>query len=366
MGTSFRTAVFNLCKKMPSFSETQTIKDLIYNLSAVIETEEDNPEMLKRSSHGDLASIGAHQRIQFLGYLLADESVAEINKKGPFTVTALNNGERKTIEGAHNTIRLFLDACMDELKTKYPKMSIIVDPYSQYRKPKLRCNAGGFLNKDDVAECVAAFKTGKVYKKIITNEALRFFDRINDSIVHQLVSVQNKQFAEDMDAVTKETEVFFRKFYTSSQIVTADVLVLYTNYCYALRRSLGLAAQMLYEAILGLDMAVMNNDNIIDLVDHQNNIVYEKYVVRTQEMMLGLAGSGVGSIALLTCDPTDTNHIKEFGEMIAMTVNLMGEFGSSSKVTMITVDEELNPIHRYTDAIMETKLGQSPVVVHDT
>ena len=58
-------------------------------------------------------------------------------------------------------------------------------------------------------------------------------------------------------------------------------------------------------------------------------------------------------------------HIKEFGEMIAMTVDLIGEFGSSSKVTLITVDEELNPIHGYTDAVMKTKLGQSPVVFHD-
>ncbi len=110
----------------------------------------------------------------------------------------------------------------------------------------------------------------------------------------------------------------------------------------------------------------MNNDNIIDLVDHQNNIVYEKYVVFTQKVMLGFKGSGVGSMSLLTCDPSETNHIKEFSEMIAITVNLIGEFGSSSKVTIVTVDEELNPIYRYTDAIMETKLGQSPVIFRDT
>lgn len=365
MGVSFRTAVFNLCKKVSSCPEAQEIKDLIHNLSVVVETAEDDPKVLKRPPHGDLAYIGAHQRIQFLGYLFADESVDDINKQEPFSATALDDEERKVIEEAHNTIRFFLDSCMDEIKTKYPKIAILVDPYSQYRKPKLRCDADSFLSEDDVAECIAAFKTGKVYKKIITNEALRFFDRVNDPLVHQLVAVQTKQFTDDMNAVTKETEEYFHKLYTSSKIGITDVLMLYTSYCYALRKSIGLAAQMLYEAILGLDMPVMNNDNIIDLVDHQNNIVYEKYVVLTQEMLLGFAGSGVGSIALLTCDPSETHHIKEFGEMIAMTVNLMGEFGSSSKVTMITVDEELNPIHCYTDAIMETKLGQSPVVVHD-
>ena len=366
MGVSFRTAVFNLCKKVSTCPEALKIRDLIHNLSVVVETAEDDPKVIKRPPHGDLAYIGAHQRIQFLGYLFADESVNEINKQEPFSATALDDDEREIIEKAYNTVRYFLDACMAEVKRKYPKIAILVDPYSQYRNPNLRCKARAFLTENDVAECVEAFKSGKVYKKIITNEALRFFDRVNDPIVHQLVAVQNKQFTDDMDTVTKETEDYFHKLYTSSQIGVADVLMLYTSYCYALRRSLGLAAQMLYEAILGLDMPVMNNDNIIDLADHQNNIVYEKYVVLTQEVMLGFAGSGVGSMALLTCDPSETNHVKEFGEMIAMTVNLIGEFGSSSKVTMITVDEELNPIHRYTDAIMETKLGQSPVVFHDT
>ena len=126
-----------------------------------------------------------------------------------------------------------------------------------------------------------------------------------------------------------------------------------------------IAAEMLYEAILGLNMTVMSNENIFNLVDHQIDIVYEKYVVLTQEVMLGFAGSRVGSIALLTCNPTETNKIKEFGEIIATTVNLIGEFGSSSKVTIITLDEELNPIHRFTDAIMDTKLGQCPIVFQD-
>lgn len=366
MSTNFRTAVFNLCKKVSKCAETQKIKDLIHNLSVVVENSEDDPKVFKRPPHGDLAYIGAHQKIQFLGYLFADEAVDDINKKEPFLATALDEDEREIIEAAHKTIRLFLDECLAEVKRKYPKIAILVDPYSQYRKPMDRGNAKAFLSQIDLAECVEAFKQGKVYKKIITNEALYLFNGIKDPIVHQLVSAQNKQFSDDMDTVSKETEDFFKKLYTNPHFGVADVLMLYTSYCYALRKSLELAVQMLYEAILGLDMPVMNNDNIINLANHQNNIVYEKYVVLTQEVMLGFAGSGVGSMALLTCDLSETNHIKEFGEMIAITVNLVGEFGSSSKVTMVTVDEELNPIHRYTDAIMETKLGQSPVIFRDS
>lgn len=360
MSVNFRTAVFRLCKKISTCTEAQKIRAIIHNMSVVVETSDD-PKVIKRPPHGDLAYIGAHQRIQFLGYLFADESVDAINKKKPFSATPLDDDEREIIEEAHNTIRYFLDECMVEVKKKNPRIAILIDPYLKYRKPKLKCNAKAFLNQNDLAECVKAFTLGKVYKKIISNETLCFFDQVTDSIFHQLVSVQNKQFTEDMNTVTKETEEFFQKLYANSQIGVSDVLMIYTSYCYALRKSLELAVQMLYEAILGLDMPVMNNDNIINLVDHQSSIVYEKYVVLTQEIMLGYAGSGVGSMALLTCNPSETNHIKEFGIMIAVTVNLISEFGSSSKVTIITVDEELNPIHRYTDAIIESKLDQGLV-----
>ena len=364
MGVSFRTAVFNLCKKMTSCSDAERVRNLIHTLSVVVESKDDDPNIIKRPPHGDLAYIGSHQRIQFLGYLFADESVDEINKKEPFSATHLDDEERAIIESAHNTLRLFLDVCTSEIRNKYPKIGLLIDPYSRYRQPNSRHSTKSLFSESEVKECAEAFKSGILYKKTISNEALQFFERVDIQTIHQLIALQEKQFANDMDTITKETDDFFRKLHSKSDIGAADILMMYTSYCYALRQELGLAIQMLYEAIIGLEMPVMNSDNIIDLVKHSNDIVYEKYVVLSQDIMLGFAGSGVGSIALLVCDPSDVYHIKEFGEIIAMTVNFAGEFGSSSKVTIITVDEELNPIHRFTDAILQTPLGQSSVVVH--
>lgn len=162
-----------------------------------------------------------------------------------------------------------------------------------------------------------------------------------------------------MDSITKETEGFFKKILTGDSIGSAEILMMYTSYCYAMRQALGLAVQMLYEAIIGLEMPVMNNDNIINLVKHSSDIVYEKYVILIQGGMHDF----VGSMSLLVCDPNDEHHIKEFGEIIAMTVNYNREFGSTSRVTMVTVNEELNPIHRFTDTILQTPFGRSPVVV---
>jgi len=359
MKASFRTAVFKLCKKMASSSDTERVRDLIHTLNVVVETENDDPNMIKRPLHGDLAYIGSHERIQFLGYLFADDYVDEINKKEPFSATHLDYEEREIIESAHNTLRLFIDVCTSEIRNKYPKIGLLVDPYSQYRQPNLRCQSKPLISECDIKECAEAFKLGTLYNKTISNEALQFFERVDIQTIHQLIALQKKQFANDMDSITKETEVFFKKILTGDSIGSAEILMMYTSYCYAMRQELGLAIQMLYEAIIGLEMPVMNNDNIIDLVKYSSDIVYEKYVILIQGGMHDF----VGSVSLLVCDPNDEHHIKEFGEIIAMTINYNREFGSTSRVTMVTVDEELNPIHRFTDTILQTPFGRSPVVV---
>ena len=160
MSASFRDSVFKLCKKLSINSNAEEVRDLIHNLSLTAESCEKDPVVIKRPPHGDLAYIGSHQGIQFLGFLFADESVDEINKKGPFNATALDNEERAIIERAHNTVRLFLDSCISGIIEKYPKAAILIDPYSQYRSPKLRCDAGSFLSNSEISECVEAFQAG--------------------------------------------------------------------------------------------------------------------------------------------------------------------------------------------------------------
>ena len=107
MSTCFRSAVFGLCKKLSNCSEVQNVRNLIHRLCITTEkTNKDHREVL-RPPHGDLAYIGSNQGLQFMGYLFADESVDEINRKGTFRVTALDDEERSLIERAH----LFLLFC---------------------------------------------------------------------------------------------------------------------------------------------------------------------------------------------------------------------------------------------------------------
>ena len=84
MSTCFRNAVFTLCKKLSNNNVALNVRSTIHDMSVVITTDEDDPKVWKRPPHGDLAQIAAHHRLQFMGYLLADESVEDIIRRSHF------------------------------------------------------------------------------------------------------------------------------------------------------------------------------------------------------------------------------------------------------------------------------------------
>ena len=358
MEQNFRSAVFQLCKKCEKHPRSKEIRELIHNISVAVNKNKDG--IPGRPSHGDLAYISSQQKVQFLGYLITDESIDEINKQLPFHATPLDENERFIIETAYLTLYAFIEACISEIKEKHPRAYMLINPYFKYRKPNIKTDAASFFEEDAFEECAKAFKNGKVYRKLIENDTLYVLDSLPQDHLHALSSTIDKQFKQDYSSVSKETEDMIMKFDTAS-LTLPDLVLLYCVYCYALQSALLNAVQMLFEAILGKDFAVLNNDNIININHIGKNWVYEKYVVLCQGDFWGLGLSNLGSIVLLDCDLSDNYHVKEFGSVYSETFSFAGEFGESTMFSFATVDEELNPIHIFTDYAMNSKLGQMPV-----
>ncbi len=360
MSIDFRNAVFRLCRKLSLNTESKRIRQTIHNFS-VAQNDKYDSGVIEFPSHGSLAYMATQQKAQFLGYLIADDSVEDINRISPFKATNLTNEERTIIEMAHNTFQFFINKCTEELQEKYPKAYLLIDPYGLYKKTKFVTASSSFLEMKDIQECINSFRSGKLYKKIIDNDALEFFEELDESEIKDLCIIQKKQLMDDYRLTTKETDDFLRRLRTNIQIEAVDLLMIYSIYCYALKESLFIALQMLYDSILGHDLTVMTNDNIIRIVDRHSDVVYEKYIVLLQGDIYDIAGGGVGSIALLSCDPSENDHIKSFGIIWAQTVSFANEFGDTTKVTLVTVDEELNGIHLLTDNILNTNIGKLPV-----
>lgn len=358
MEQNFRSAVFQLCKKCENHPKSKEIRELIHDISVVVTKNEEG--IPGRPSHGDLAYISSQQNVQFLGYLITDESIDEINKQSPFYATPLDENERHILEMAYKTLCAFIEACISEIKEKYPRSYMLINPYFQYRKPLLKTDATSIFEDDAFKECAKAFKKGKVYRKLIENDTLYVLDSLPQDHLHALSSAIDKQFKQDYSSVSKETEDMILKFDTKS-LTLPDLVLLYCVYCYALQSALLKAVQLLFEAILGKEFVVLNNDNIININHIGKNRVYEKYIVLCQGAFWGLGFSKIGSIVLLDCDLGDNYHIKEFGTVYSETFSFAGEFGESTKFSFATVDEELNPLHIFTDYAMNSKLGHMPV-----
>ena len=361
MTVDFRTAIFHLCKEICQNSKAIEIRELIQQISSSNSSSEDSSKTVPKPLHGDLAYISSRYHIQFLGYLLTDESVDSINKRPFFHATHLDKKERSLIEMGHMTIIFFIESCIKDIKEKYPKASLLVNPYLKYIEPKLSSDAVSFLKNDDVAECVEAFKASKIYKKVMENDALYVLQQASDDKIKAMGILLDKQLTNDFSKISEETTEMIRCI-DSGNISMQELLITYSIFCYALQKTLENAIQMLFEAIMGKDLVVLNNDNIIKLYDNQMNQLYERCSVLCQDLFLDHGITLVGSIVLLSCTTQNNKQIKKFGRVFSETISLDEEFGPSTKISIVTVDEELNPVHPLSDHIIDSSIGKLKVI----
>lgn len=353
---SFRTTVFQICKKMNTFEYAEVIKKLIHDIS-VIRSVGGNSTIDQKPNHGDLALISRSYNNQFLGYLLVDELAETINDQHSFQVSHFDDTERKIVETAHLTIKRFVDLCIAEIKDRYPVLSALVDPYAIYKIPNIRSESVSYLSDEDMGDCVESFKSSMLYKTVMGCESIRVFENTPPEVIRGLSISIDKMMKGNYTTTSDEISHILMKA-NGTRATAPDVLMIITIYLYALKRSLENAIQMLYESIIGNELIVFDNNNIIKLDGLKSVGTYNMYTVLCQGILFGRYGSRISSLVLLDCDTETGNHIKEFGSIISETVSFDRELGNTSKYSFVTVDEALNPIHSFTDMLIKSTLWQ--------
>lgn len=352
MTVDFRKAVFELGNKVLEHQQSRKIRNVVCDQRKGVSAS-GSYEGTITGIDNEYLYFATSQGIQFLGYLLIDGAVDIINAKPYYRLKRLSEKQRCIIETAHQTITYFLDSCLKEFKEKYPTAYHLMDPYFLYQKPKLVSQSLSFLSEQDIEACVAAFKNGKLYKKIYNSEnEMNELDNLDLNAIQNISDFQNKRFKNNSLITGVEIEDIVQNADRIIENKNSDTKEMLIILCHALKHSLETAAQLLYDAILGIDLLIMNNDNIIKLVEQDSDANFEKYVVLLQDIVCGISSDRLGSMALLICEPKDMLHIKEFGIIEALTISF-DEFGSTTKVTMCTIDKELNDLHRLTDALLK-------------
>lgn len=351
MSLSFRSEVFALCKKTQKNMAAKEISNAIMALK--ITKGDISSGEIPRNPHGDFVQLAEHSNNQFHGYLFVDDNADKIQLPAFFSIKRLSNEERMAIEKGHKTLTRFIELCLNDMRGKSPIVADAISPYFLYKSVTLNNDSISLFEDSEYDNLVKAFKSGKVYKAVYNSDIDRFSKIIiNKNKLQAIMTIMEKEFStgynEDIPPDLSALSVRL----LNKQLNAPDILYAYAIMIYALKESLRMACQLLYGAICGSDLVVLNNDNLISIENRTSSQICNFYKVFVQGALFSVVGNLVGDVLLMDCDDSTNNHIHEFGMVTSTTIQLAGEFGQTSKISFVIVDNELIPISNITNTIL--------------
>lgn len=340
----FRSEVFKLCKVIQKNTETDNVNDTYLKLFTSKDTESAMPQ------YSFFHEAARHGNNQFYGYLYANEHTDDYKKVLP-GITPLSEEDIQVFARAHATIYGLVNACVKELRVSNPKIANVLDPYSKYR-PIAAPEGDSFLDEKEYEKAAKAFRESRLYKKLMDSSINDFMEELKPEDIHTMFMVFEKEVvASPLDVVPESIKPIEKcmvtRFEKMEEILLAETLIIFS-----LQKSLENACSLLYTALIGNDLLVFNNDNIINIDKNYSNSLRRVIQLSTIGIFLNGKSSTVGDITLVDCDPYPEHRMHEFGVIQSYSASFNEEMGNTSKVTIMVVDDLLNPYYLLTNRII--------------
>lgn len=353
MSTNFRSEIFKLCQKLQTDRNSQEVGKAIHDMSVV------TPKQVGQKatdSNNDLAYLAKHSNTQFHGFIFIDDNLEALEIPDFFHPKHLVHKERSLMEQGHKTLVRFIELCLSDIASESMEAANAINPYFLYKEVKISENTNALLTDAELQDAVTAFKSGAVYKALMKAKFTNIFKTTNINGLYSSIVALEKEIDHSLGENVSSYLRDFSLRTCSKWNGLADVMLAVSILIVALKVSLKISCNLMYRAICGIDLFVLNNDNIINIEKRTSTSLSEFYKVFAQDIQPDFSGSEMGSILLIDCDlPYDT-HIHEFGMLIAQTINLWGEFGESAKYSFVTVDKELIHIHQLVRTVLDVGL----------
>lgn len=107
---------------------------------------------------------------------------------------------------------------------------------------------------------------------------------------------------------------------------------------------LSISCQMIFSAMMGADLIVCNNDNLISVSEFKSNVSFNYYELTVQDILFNPYYDLINNMVLINCQVNENYNIHEFGFIYHTTIHFGSEEGERSEITIIKVDEDLNPL----------------------
>ncbi len=197
------------------------------------------------------------------------------------------------------------------------------------------------------------FENPNYTKKLINSSINALVEELKPEDIHTMFMVFEKEIvACPLDVVPESIKPLEKclvtKFEKIEEILLAETLIIFS-----LQKSLENACSLLYTALIGDDLCVFNNDNIFNIDKNYSNSLRKVIQLSAVGIFLNGKSNMVGDIMLVDCDPYPKHHMHEFGVIQSYSASFNGEMGNTSKVTMMVVDDLLNPYYLLTNRIID-------------
>ena len=339
VAVDFRSEVFKLCKAIQKRAETNIVNETYLRLFTSKSEECVIPQ------YSMFHEAAKHGNNQFYGYLYANEHTDDY-KTVLQGIKPLPDKDIQIFARAHATIYALIKECVKELEISNPRIAKVLDPYSKYRPAGVP-----FLAEKEYEKAAEAFRESKLYKKLINSSINALVEELKPEDIHTMFMVFEKEIvACPLDVVPESIKPLEKclVFEKIEEILLAETLIIFS-----LQKSLENACSLLYTALIGDDLCVFNNDNIFNIDKNYSNSLRKVIQLSAVGIFLNGKSNMVGGIMLVDCDPYPKHHMHEFGVIQSYSASFNGEMGNTSKVTMMVVDDLLNPYYLLTNRIID-------------
>ncbi len=320
----------------------QTLKGQTYTACEVAAKATSNDSLKAIVKKLDTSSFGyiAHeQSSQFLGYLVVDQERDRIEKYPmPMTVTPLEENERIVLASAHAQFQKLNEMCLDSLTRHLPDFNKILDPYKKfdYKEPSdvplmTILDAQTYDNLSNTFAHLPSLH-------IILDLSPRFANIPMEQLIRAVVSFEKSIIKDGLNKTDKE---LMQLIASEKKDSPKRTMARYIIACLCLKTSLSILDQMLFQSVLRAKQPFFNEDNVINISNISSNIISSSLLLEYQwDGQIELIR--IFDIVLAKFEQI-ANICTELWRVEFAHHQMSQEFGSSIKLGLRNIDNDLNP-----------------------
>jgi len=330
-------STYNLCKHIKSLPIRKQVVESLHTLHYSNTTKG-----IQDGSRDSLGYYARKQNMQFLGYLLIDEHKNDSARLvGSIKIAPLSHQEIVLFEKAHTFIAETDNICATALSTILPNAIDVIKPYIQYPyKTKAESIETIDPNVESVEDLHLAFRNhpsiGIISKCVDKVPRIQMISKehlmdgmigIRRYIGSQGFSKAASDFQNSELATIKDSPEYF---------ITKTLKALV-----ALKVSLSVLNQLLYQSFKTDKLVVLDNDNVIAVKNISRNFLGKHVSILSHPIKMEQMASNAGDEILVKLK-LDKYIIEGLHHIESVTISFNRDFGNRQDFELLKIDENLN------------------------